>query len=69
MESDLARASVKRSPVDFLAARAVKGSREAVRSCNHRIVSFGGWRVGMLSFGGLDVMLGNVASSSEMRRA
>lgn len=48
MERALARASLKRSPEDFLAARAVKGSSEAVRNLNHRIVSIGGWDKGLV---------------------
>ena len=35
---DLERKSLKRSPEGFLAARAVKGSSEAVRSWSQRIV-------------------------------
>jgi hypothetical protein len=45
---------LNRSPVDFLAAKAVKGRREAVRNCNHRIVSVvrtwcGYWKLGALA--------------------
>ena len=74
MDSDLARASLKRSPVDFLAARAVKGSSEAVRRFSHRIVLLGsewdGWGCGDLVGWTGAPELGNVALSArpEMRR-
>jgi hypothetical protein len=40
-ESDLARKSLKRSLLGFLAARAVNGKRETARSRNHLMLKEG----------------------------